>query len=55
MPEYDLGGNHAQRGQYAGIRGQLRWNRHLAHLLLEMTLSFEFSYEYTRKFSCNYH
>jgi len=27
MPEYDLGGNHAQRGQYAGIRGQLRWNR----------------------------
>lgn len=27
MPEYDLGGNHARRGQYAGIRGQLRWNR----------------------------
>lgn len=44
MPEYDLGGNHAQRGQYAGIRGQLRWNRHVIQLYLHSVNKRLFTY-----------
>ncbi len=45
MPEYDLGGNHAQRGQYAGIRGQLRWNRHLETKLNETIFMEAFGFQ----------